>query len=334
MFNPFSIIKKITVWFRDKLSPKGKIIAALSLLFVFIGIGFMGYKVNEYGETNPNACLMCHVHDNAQVAWAASAHKNINCHECHHASKSQQLTQMFRFAFMGQRSVPPRHGEIIVTWKLCIKCHWETDSRYPNAPRVNHSPYHGKHVFLEQIECSKCHGYKTHEFRPEPRFCVNCHKDREVHGEGMDSLPCLNCHTDRTKDLKPGRNKCLFCHGTDAARKALEGGSTIDTKYFTPSQATIKKATKINVPADAPMQFYCYECHKPHAKIRPDWGDCLTRCHSNQMKVGKHMMHVQGMNMKCLDCHRPHSWRVTEQQAKTTCVKCHEYRSPDKFITY
>lgn len=330
--NPLKLLMRILQWFREDVSTKGKVIIVLSMIAIFIGMGFAGYKINEYGETNPNACLMCHVHDGAHEAWAKSKHASVNCHECHHASKAQQMTQMFRFAFMGVKSVPARHGEVIVPWKLCFKCHWEGDKNYPKAVLVNRSAYHAKHVFVEKIECSKCHGYKVHQFPPEEHFCVRCHIGKEVHGDGMDHLPCLNCHTDRTKDLRPGRQKCLFCHGGEKVRAELLKDGSMDVKYFKPTAAVIKKAVKIDVPANAPMQFFCYECHKPHKKVRPDWGDCLTKCHKEQLNIGKHMIHVKGMNMKCTDCHKPHVWKISPEQGRKICVKCHEYKDPLNFI--
>jgi hypothetical protein len=79
------------------------------------------------------------------------------------------------------------------------------------------------------------------------------------------------------------------------------------------------------------MQFPCYECHKPHKTSRPDWGNCLS-CHKNIMKIGKHKTHVEDTGMKCADCHKPHVWTVTNEQAKTTCVACHEYKAPKAFL--
>lgn len=331
-FNPFKLFDKIIKWYTEGISRKAKIIIAVVMLVFLAGVALTGYKINSYFEHDPNACLFCHVHDDANKAWAKSAHKDINCHECHHSTKKEQVVQMYKFAFLGQKSVAPRHGNIIVAWKVCYKCHWEGDAKYPNAPLVNKSRYHAKHVFGERVECTKCHGYVIHNFLPDERFCFKCHQGREVHGTGMENLACLNCHTDRTKDLKPGRKKCLFCHGGESVRKELIADATMDVKYFQPSQEIIKKAKKIDVPAGAPMQFDCYECHKPHSKIRPDWGNCLTKCHSDQLRVGKHEMHVKGMNMKCMDCHKPHAWRVSAVQAKKDCVKCHEYKDPNKFI--
>ncbi|MFZ5997410.1 MAG: cytochrome c3 family protein [Nitrospirota bacterium] len=328
MFHP---IKRVVAWFTEGISTRAKIILALCGLMLFGAMGFTGYKINDYFENNPEACMMCHVHDDANKAWAQSAHRMVNCHECHHSTKKEQVVQMYRFAVLGQKKVEPRHGKIIVPSKLCMECHWEINKKFPMAPQVNRSAYHAKHVFMEKIECTRCHGYRIHKFETEERFCFTCHKGKEVHGTGMEQLACLNCHTDRTTNLRPGRKKCLYCHGSDAVRKELIADGTIDVKRFPPSPAIINKATKINVPANAPMQFYCYECHRPHGKVKPDVSDCV-RCHEAAPGVGKHELHVKMMNMKCTDCHKPHVWKVTPAQAKKDCTKCHEYKDPGKFL--
>lgn len=331
MFNPFDLFRKITAWFSGGISLKAKVIIAVFTLAFFIAAGFIAYKINYYFENDPNACLVCHVHDEANKMWAKSEHKLINCHECHHSTKKDQVVQMYKFVFLGQKAVAPRHGNIIVAWKICYTCHWERNVKFPNARLVNKSRLHARHVFMEQIECVRCHGYNIHEFTAEARFCTRCHEGREVHGTGMEGLACLNCHTDRTTDLKPGRKKCLFCHGGEKVRQELIADGTLDVRHYRPEEKTIKRAIKINVPEDAPMQFYCYECHKPHKSSRPDWGNC-TGCHRNIMNVGKHNLHIQGMGMKCKQCHKPHIWRITPAQAKRDCVKCHEYKDPKSFI--
>lgn len=330
MFNPFNVLRKVVDWFSEGISTKAKIILMVIALGFMLGVGFIGYKINDYFENDPKSCGVCHVHDSANEAWAKSKHASVGCHTCHHSTKIDQIKQLYSFVFLGHKRVSPRHGEIIVAWKVCFQCHWDRNSKFPNAPLVNRSRYHAKHVFIEQIECSKCHGYKIHQFPTEERFCLKCHEGKEVHGTGMEKLACLNCHTDRTADLRPGRKKCLFCHGDESVRRELIADGTIDVKHFQPSAGTIRKAIKVNVPADAPMQFYCYECHKPHEKARPDWSGCL-KCHNDIQDVGKHRSHMD-MGLKCKDCHKPHSWRVTEAQAKKECVKCHDYKEPKKFL--
>ena len=341
MFNPFSLAEKFLRWVNEGLSTRAKVIIAVAGLLFILGAGYIAYRINDYFENDPKACFACHVHDEANKQWARSEHAGINCHECHHATKKDQLVQMYRFAFLGQRSVSPRHGEVIVPRTLCLRCHWERDEKYPKAPDISRSRYHAKHVFTEKIECTKCHGYKTHKFTMEERYCVTCHKDKDfkLHGSSdtgavcmpMGELPCFNCHTDRTANLLPGRKKCLFCHGDDKVRNELIADGTIDVKHFRPSAETIKKAVKIKVPANAAMQFECRTCHNPHRKARPDWSNCTASCHPTVPQTGKHELHMQ-MNLKCGDCHKPHMWKVTPEQAKKDCVKCHDYKEPKSFI--
>lgn len=332
MFSPKLLIKRIGDWFNTGISSRARIIIIIILILFSIASLVAAYLINDYFENDPKACGACHVHDEANVAWSKSVHHGVNCHECHHSTKLDQMKQVFAFTVLGHNKVSPRHGEVIVPWKTCFGCHWEKNEKEPNAPSIAGSRYHAKHVFMEKIECTKCHGYRTHQFSLEERFCLTCHKDREVHGIGMEKLACLNCHTDRTKDLKPGIKKCLYCHGAEKYRKELLADKTIDTTHFQPDEKTIKKAIKIDRPENGPMQFNCYECHKPHKASRPDWGNCLS-CHKNILAVGKHKLHIQDTGMECKQCHKPHVWTVTEAQAKKTCVECHEYRAPKAFLS-
>lgn len=331
MFNPFSLFKKIGAWFSAGISSKVRFIIIAVLLIFSLGTLYAAYKVNDYFEHDPEACSVCHVHDTANKAWVTSVHSDINCHECHHSTKMDQMRQLYAFVVLGHDKISPRHGKVIVPWQLCFSCHWEKNKKYPNAPDISRSRYHARHVFMERIECTKCHGYRTHQFSLEEQYCLTCHQGKEVHGTGMEKLACLNCHTDRTADLRPGPKKCLFCHGSEKYRKELIEDGTFDVRHHMPDENTIKRAVKINRPENAPMQFNCYECHKPHKSSRPDWGNCFS-CHENIVEVGQHKSHVQVMGMKCKQCHKPHIWIVTPEQAKKDCVTCHDYKEPKDFL--
>jgi hypothetical protein len=93
----------------------------------------------------------------------------------------------------------------------------------------------------------------------------------DINGVEFIILARLNCHTDRTKDLKPGVKKYLFCHGAEKYRKELLADATLDVTHFKPDEQTIRRAIKIDRSENGPMQFNCYECHKPHKSVRPDW---------------------------------------------------------------
>jgi hypothetical protein len=305
------------------------------------GIGLAAYRTYDHLQHDPDACFACHVHDDAQKLWAKSEHANINCHACHQASGQDQAKQIFRFAFLGQRTVPPRHGEVIVPRVLCLGCHWDRNAAHPKAPDISGSQFHSKHVFQERIECTKCHGYRTHKFTMEERHCLTCHKDRvfRTHGAtdqpnvrvAMSDLPCMNCHTDRTKDLRPSRTKCLFCHGGQAYRDPRAADSTIDAKHFRPSEETVRRAKKIVISDQAPMGFDCSTCHDPHVKARADWTNCTTPCHRNTPATKQHELH-RAEGLACKDCHQPHVWNVTAERAKRVCTECHDYKDPMTFL--
>lgn len=319
-------------WLREKLTLKGKIIIAVLVLVMAAGGGLVAYKFYDFTQNNPKFCVACHLMQPAYDAWATSEHEGINCHECHHLTIPEQNQLLISFVMKRPDKVPERHGKVIVGWKHCVECHWSESEKYPEAEKINDSTMHTKHFFSEQIECSKCHGYKVHEFTPEARFCVKCHEGREVHGAGMEELACLNCHTDRTPNLLPGRQKCLYCHGSEEVRKTLEAEDLPDVKHYQPSEETVEQAIKINVPKDAPMQFNCYQCHDPHKeKIRPEPSDCL-KCHGKIKEVGKHGLHINNMGMQCQQCHKPHAWTVTKESAKKDCTMCHGYKSPSAFL--
>jgi len=317
--------------FRERVPGAAKAISAIRILMSVFGAGFTAFTTYNFTQNNPAFCNQCHIMNEAYIAWQKSEHSRINCHECHHLS-IQDLNALMVSAFIRRtEKVPVRYGKIIVPWKYCIECHWEENKEYPDAKKINDSNLHAKHYFMQKIECAKCHGYRVHKFSLEERYCLECHKGKEVHGKGMVELPCLNCHTDRTPTLLPGPNKCLFCHGDESVREQLLQEGTLDVSHFQPSEETIKKAVKIDRPENAPMRFFCYQCHKPHAKVRPDYGTCLS-CHSQIVNVGKHKLHIQTVGLECTNCHKPHSWRVNITEAKKVCTQCHGYKDPMTFI--
>ena len=327
-------ISQITERLKEPISLKAKLLIAALLTFIVVGGGYTAYRFYDFTQNNPKFCVGCHLMQPAFDTWAKSEHTGINCHECHHLSVPEMNELLISFVMHRPNAVPERHkGKVIVSQKYCNQCHTEG-----KATRINKSLFHAKHVYMEQIECTECHGdvkpdkSGLHRFLPTEKFCTKCHTDKVVHGEGMGGLACINCHTDRTQDLKPGRKKCLYCHSSDDnVRKELIADGSMDVRFFPPDSAVIKKATKIKVTDTSPMQFYCYTCHKPHTpgKVRPKVETCL-KCHAGTPKVGKHKVHL-AMDMQCKDCHKPHLWKVTEESAKKDCVACHEYRSPRSF---
>ncbi|MDA8387717.1 MAG: cytochrome c3 family protein [Nitrospiraceae bacterium] len=315
---------------------KTKLILAAVLVFVVAVGAYGGIKFWNYKENNPKFCVVCHLMNPAYQAYMKSSHAGMSCHECHYLSLMGQQKLVMDVVFKNPKKVEDLGDKVIVPWSFCVKCHYKTDDKYPDAPKINASAFHQQHFFAQKIECQNCHGFIVqgivHRFKPGPTFCVKCHPDRLVHGAGMENLACLNCHTDRTQNLAPDREKCLYCHGPAEIRKQLLKNPTMDVSNYQPQSALVEGAQKITYDPKSPMQFSCNKCHDPHSAATPSQAGCI-KCHAGIMNLGKHGMHIQMMKMKCMDCHAPHVWKVTPADAKKKCTKCHQYQPPENFIS-
>jgi hypothetical protein len=161
---------------------------------------------------------------------------------------------------------------------------------------------HAQHVFMQNINCSKCHTGNLHTFAPNEKACSDCHDDKLIHGMGMEGLSCLNCHSYGEKVPKMITNeRCLRCHK--------------------------------NMPTSGTMSsLKCFDCHHPHGEIQPSSMDCLKNCHGNEAKVGQHDLHMTKVKLDCLDCHKAHIWRVGKKEAPKLCDRCHALKDPATFI--
>src|SRR5208282_3540279 len=97
MFNPFNFLEKVITWFTEGISTRTKMILVLVALLLIVTMGLVGYKINDYFENDPSSCMVCHVHDAANKAWATSVHNSVGCHQCHHTTKEAQILQLYKF---------------------------------------------------------------------------------------------------------------------------------------------------------------------------------------------------------------------------------------------
>ncbi len=94
-----------------------------------------------------------------------------------------------------------KHGRV-APWQTCRGCH--LDEAQQGSVSMRKSFGHARHVFMENIECLKCHSGDQHNFGPDEGACVDCHADRLVHGLGMEGLSCLKCHSYGEETHGPG----------------------------------------------------------------------------------------------------------------------------------
>ncbi|MCX7792831.1 MAG: NapC/NirT family cytochrome c [Thermodesulfovibrionales bacterium] len=270
----------------------------LLLFLISLTVIVLGYKYYRHTQESPEFCLSCHLMKEAYKTWQRSRHSDIVCQTCHRLSLIEQNRLLVAFV-AGKKSVTETHGRQ-KPWQSCKKCHFPDIEQ--GAISDSKTFGHARHVFSMKITCNECHLGELHEFKPESKACMKCHRDKLVHGLGMEGLQCLNCHTFSKEPSQKlaSEKRCLQCH---------------------------------NVPKTGPMSaLRCFDCHKPHGMIKLKGSDCLGRCHSHELEVGQHRLHVEKAKVDCLFCHKAHTWRVGRKLASRICTKCHAYRDPSSFI--
>jgi hypothetical protein len=274
-------------------------IILLLILVSIIGV-LAGYRYYRHTQEDPHFCASCHMMQESFRSWQRSRHRDIICQKCHRLSLLEQNRLLITYVVKGYTA--PReqaHGRI-EPWKSCRQCHIEEVQQGSVSLRSSYG--HARHVFMQNINCSRCHSAELHNFRADERACSGCHADKLVHGLGMEGLSCLRCHSYGEETPKMvSSERCIGCH---------EG-----------------------IPSEGPMaKFMCFQCHKPHEKIKFKSSDCLGNCHGNEAMVGQHGLHLEKAQVECLDCHKAHTWVIGMKQAKGLCDRCHQLKDPRTFI--
>lgn len=270
----------------------------LLLLITVIG-GIVGYRYYRHTQEDPEFCASCHLMKDAFKTWQMSKHRDFQCQTCHAMSLLEQNKLLVSFVVKGTERIKQSHGRI-KPWSSCRKCHFSETAQ--GSVTTTKAYGHAKHVFMQNISCSKCHIGNLHNFVPDQQACSECHRDRMIHGLGMEGLACLNCHSYAEKEPKMVSDKrCLRCH------KDMPRSETM-------------------------ASLHCFDCHHPHGEIQPSNMDCFQNCHSTEARVGQHELHMTEAKMNCLDCHKAHVWAVGKKEAVNLCNRCHPIKDPDTFI--
>ena len=274
-------------------------IVLLLLLISSVGV-ILGYRYYKYTKEDPSFCATCHMMQESFESWERSSHGDIICQRCHRMSILEQNRLLVTYVTTGYTSPKKQvHGRL-EPWRACRECHLGEAMQGSVTLRASYG--HARHVFMQNIECVKCHSNELHNFKPDEKACSGCHTDKLVHGLGMEGLSCLKCHSYGEKSPKMvSSERCRECH--------------------------------MRIPGAGPMAaFECFQCHKPHGEIKLSSADCLGRCHGNEATVGQHGLHLKRAKLQCLDCHKAHTWVIGQKEAKRLCAKCHELRDPKTFI--
>ncbi len=245
-------------------------------------------RLKDYVDNDPRLCAQCHRASPEFALWNKGSHRSVACQRCHHSTPEQGLA-MLR-AFLAGKSPVGSKSHAAVEVGSCAACHLSHD---PHWPQVGGSRGHRIHVEQQKIACVTCHAAGVHGFEPVSESCRGCHGQHAVGEPGMQKLHCFACHDflSTGPGLRPTRRDCLRCH---QAEGVLPG----------------------RFPDDAPMQFPCGACHKPHARSAEEKRLACAVCHRQTQRAG---LHALAGHRTCKTCHQAHVWRA----AQADCLRCH-----------
>jgi hypothetical protein len=268
------------------------------ILLIAIAGAITGYRYYHYINDEPAFCSLCHLTEEGYTSWERSGHSFLKCQACHKISIIEGNRLLLAYV-SGNTKIKQSHGRE-QPWASCRGCH---DTEAAQGSITFRKSYgHARHVFMLGMSCNQCHGIGLHNLKADSSKCLKCHSDKLVHGMGTAGLECLNCHAFTESGPKMTSSKrCFKCHS--------------------------------GIPRKGPMsKIECFECHRPHTKLKIESSECLGRCHSNEVNVGQHRLHMVKKKLQCLDCHKPHTWTVTKENAKGLCDRCHKMKDPLTFI--
>ena len=139
----------------------------LSILITVVGL-YALFQFGYYATSSPSFCGSCHEVKKYVTSWQTSAHKNINCLECHQPrgelakfhAKARGSNYVFQH-FSGDYTVPTR---AIISDQNCIECHLGDNKSFPNTTRLKNTPKVNHYETIKKSQsCLDCHRVTGHD---------------------------------------------------------------------------------------------------------------------------------------------------------------------------
>lgn len=312
--------------------------AGIIVIIAYFGliIAFFGFYSYWNAAPPDRTCMSCHEIEQSYNMWTISAHREINCIECHgtalsngfHSLKEKSRMVINHFTKESHDNIALNEEQVLAMNQTCRKCH---HSEYAGWSAGGHAVNY-EHIFLneeqntnEQLnhDCLRCHGMfhdgdihsliepvsieghwnlikpemKTHPVIP----CLACH---QVHGQGSKKISADY----GSPDSAHFKHLAIMEYDTSVIYSKA-GFYDMHEKMFInavnlPKPAMFKGKEAVVVSED-PLMRLCIQCHAPNAWHQAGSSDDRT-------PTGVH----EGIS--CLACHSKHS-----NNAMNSCVNCH-----------
>jgi nitrate/TMAO reductase-like tetraheme cytochrome c subunit len=300
---------------RFRLTTHGITVAAIVLTVVVVGIG-----VALAATSTPQFCATCKSHVPYVDTYEKSAHRDVNCEQCHSkpgpffflTAKLEALQQPIH-QLTGTYEKPILGA---VLNQSCRRCHNNDLLFHPvskNGIRVQH-----KHLIEAGFLCMRCHSTTAHGTAVPPGSRTYPSMDQ-----------CLLCHNNqyRSADGKVATSRCDLCHTKpDYGAKPVSHDSPQWPKRHG-SIGILSTCTACHVKKNA--------CSKCHGGVEMPHDAMWIKQHGAQVDQGGQKVCSQCHDTRtyCRTCHQvamPHPPdfvvthpRITVRRGAQTCFNCH-----------
>jgi hypothetical protein len=304
-------------------------IGLMALLAIGGAYGASYYYTSQYGQ----GCASCHEMAGYVSVAHGSAHRKVDCLDCHEASLATKLRHI-RVHLFGKlpEAVRLRDVDVLEMVPNCQRCHQREYATWHAGP---HSASYGQ-IFASPAQNSKQHLMED---------CLRCH-GMHFDGSIRDLVQPQNAqgpwHVTRAGFADQPAIPCQACHWVHregspetrpASRISVAGAAVYDSLAFYDRRERMHFAAKsLPIPrlfdcaravtmSQDPRQGICYQCHAPRhpdtgtPAAANDWGPQVGSG-DDRTPMGVH----EGLS--CLSCHNGHN-----QNARASCKTCHPQMS-------
>ncbi len=280
-----------------------------------------------YAAAGGRACIRCHEIEPSYHSWAASAHRDVACKECHgsifstdvgfHLNNVRQLWRHLRGPVPERLLLQQRDISRGMNAR-CGRCHqqefaaWAAGPHHATYERIFLNADHNTNRLLND-QCLLCHGMHFERSIRELVQPLDRRGPWRLAAASVSpqepAIPCAACHAMH----QPGLPRALRAAGTPAhpAGPPPSPAAFYDRREqlhvraeLLPIPALLDGSRPVAVSSD-PRQAICYQCHAPDHTFQAGSGDDRTG-------VGVH----EGLS--CAACHRGH-----DLEARASCAECH-----------
>ncbi len=270
-----------------------------------------------YRSSSGRGCARCHEMSFSREEWNHSAHRNINCLDCHAGSLR---TNLRRVAAHVTGAVPDQvhlgTADVLAMQSRCQGCHrqefaqWSSGAHSATYARLFLDRDHNRKRLLAD-DCLRCHGMHYEggiQTLVEPVSTAGPWRLQDAALAGQPAIPCLACHSIHRLGQPLSRPEKRQSPAEEILRPGV-GFFDRRTRTHVPGvlltlPAIYDGARPVRISPD-PRQAICYQCHAPLSDMQAGSGDDRTPLgvHEGLSCLACHQTHGEWTRRSCADCH-------------------------------